>query len=339
MSLKKNILLSLLVIISCNNEVKQPQLVDKSGMIYIEGGFFDMGADNDEARPDEYPKHKIEISSFWMDETEVTNAQFKEFIDATGYITTAERSINWDEIKSMLPPGTPKPNDSLLSPSSLVFKESNTNNLNDYSKWWSLVRDANWRQPFGPNSNIEGKDDYPVVHVSWEDANEYCKWAGKRLPTEAEYEYASRGGLVNEIYSWGNQKVSDGNLKANIWEGVFPKSNTLKDKFYYASPVKSFSPNNYGLFDMAGNVWEWCSDWYHANYYSMLPKEGVVDPKGPQKSYDPVDPYSEKKVVRGGSFLCNDSYCSGYRNSARMKTTPDSSSLHTGFRTVYSVKK
>ena len=339
MSLKKNILVILIVFISCNNEVKQSQIVDKSGMIFIEGGFFEMGADNDEARPDEYPKHKIKISSFWMDENEVTNAQFKEFIDATGYITTAERSINWDEIKSMLPPGTPKPNDSLLSPSSLVFKESNTNNLNDYSKWWSLVRDANWRQPFGPNSNIEGKDDYPVVHVSWEDANEYCKWAGKRLPTEAEYEYASRGGLINEIYSWGNQKVNDGNLKANIWEGVFPKSNTLNDKFYYASPVKSYSPNNYGLFDMAGNVWEWCSDWYHANYYSMLPKEGVVDPQGPEKSYDPVDPYSEKKVVRGGSFLCNDSYCSGYRNSARMKTTTDSSSLHTGFRTVYSVKK
>jgi formylglycine-generating enzyme required for sulfatase activity len=172
--------------------------------------------------------------------------------------------------------------------------------------------------------------------VSWEDANAYCEWSGKRLPTEAEFEFASRAGKINSVYTWGDEKVDNGVLKANTWDGEFPKKNTIKDKFYYAAPVKSFKPNNYGLYDLAGNVWEWCSDWYHANYYSMLPKQGSVDPTGPDSSYDPVEPFSDKKVIRGGSFLCNDSYCSGYRNAARMKTTPDSSSLHTGFRTVVS---
>ena len=201
-----------------------------------------------------------------------------------------------------------------------------------------MIRNANWRQPFGPGSNIDDKENYPVVHISWEDANEYCKWSGKRLPTEAEFEYASRGGKINNIYSWGNEKVDSGELKANIWEGEFPTKNNINDKFYYASPIKSFKPNNYGIYDIAGNVWEWCFDWYHANYYSMLPKTGSLNPKGPNSSYDPAEPFSKKKVIRGGSFLCNDSYCSGYRNAARMKTTPDSSSLHTGFRTVVSAQ-
>ena len=330
-------LLITVIFVSCDSKLKtQKNELKKDGMVFIEGGKFLMGGDNDEARSDEYPKHSVEISSFWMDETEVTNAQFKKFIDETGYTTTAERKINWDEIKSALPPGTPKPNDSLLEPASLVFKEYETKNLNDYSNWWSLVRNANWRQPFGPDSNITGKENYPVVHVSWEDAQAYCEWAGKRLPTEAEFEYASRGGKLNNIYSWGNEKIDVKEIKANSWNGSFPSKNTVLDKFYYSAPVKSFSPNGYGLYDMGGNVWEWCSDWYHSNYYSMLPKSGTLNPKGPDTSYDPIEPFSQKKVIRGGSFLCNDSYCSGYRNAARMKTTPDSSSLHTGFRTVYS---
>tara|TARA_X000000950_G_scaffold93631_1_gene117866 strand:- start:77 stop:1120 length:1044 start_codon:yes stop_codon:yes gene_type:complete len=335
--LRSIICIVLTINISCkNSDPKKDKLVSKEGMVFIPGGNFDMGGDNEEARSDEFPKHQVTVSSFWMDIAEVTNAQFKKFIDETGYTTTAERKIDWDEISIMLPPDTPKPHDSLLSPASLVFKEVSTSNLNDYSKWWSLVKGANWKQPFGPGSDIIGKENFPVVHVSWEDANAYCEWSGKRLPTEAEFEFASRAGKINSVYTWGNEKVDNGVLKANTWDGEFPKKNTIKDKFYYAAPVKSFKPNNYGLYDLAGNVWEWCSDWYHANYYSMLPKQGSVDPTGPDSSYDPVEPFSEKKVIRGGSFLCNDSYCSGYRNSARMKTTPDSSSLHTGFRTVIS---
>ena len=335
--LRSIICIVLTINISCkNSDPKKDKLVSKEGMVFIPGGNFDMGGDNEEARSDEFPKHQVTVSSFWMDIAEVTNAQFKKFIDETGYTTTAERKIDWDEISIMLPPATPKPHDSLLSPASLVFKEVSTSNLNDYSKWWSLVKGANWKQPFGPGSDIIGKENFPVVHVSWEDANAYCEWSGKRLPTEAEFEFASRAGKINSVYTWGNEKVDNGVLKANTWDGEFPKKNTIKDKFYYAAPVKSFKPNNYGLYDLAGNVWEWCSDWYHANYYSMLPKQGSVDPTGPDSSYDPVEPFSEKKVIRGGSFLCNDSYCSGYRNSARMKTTPDSSSLHTGFRTVVS---
>ena len=335
--LRSIICIVLIINISCkNSDPKKDKLVSKEGMVFIPGGNFDMGGDNEEARSDEFPKHQVTVSSFWMDIAEVTNSQFKKFVDATGYTTTAERKIDWDEISIMLPPDTPKPHDSLLSPASLVFKEVSTSNLNDYSKWWSLVKGANWKQPFGPGSDIIGKENFPVVHVSWEDANAYCEWSGKRLPTEAEFEFASRAGKINSVYTWGNEKVDNGVLKANTWDGEFPKKNTIKDKFYYAAPVKSFKPNNYGLYDLAGNVWEWCSDWYHANYYSMLPKQGSVDPIGPDASYDPVEPFSEKKVIRGGSFLCNDSYCSGYRNAARMKTTPDSSSLHTGFRTVVS---
>ena len=221
-----------------------------------------------------------------------------------------------------------------MAPSSLVFFETKTENLSDFTQWWKLKRNANWRQPFGENSSIDGKGNHPVVHISWDDAQAYCEWAGKRLPTEAEFEYASRGGVENTLYSWGNEPVDLGNLKANVWEGKFPNNNKIKDEYYYTAPVKSFKPNKYGLYDIAGNVWEWCFDWYHYNYYKMVENQVSDNPQGPTNSFDPMEPYSPKKVIRGGSFLCNDSYCSGFRNSMRMKSTADSSSLHTGFRTV-----
>ena len=327
--------------ISDKNSTKNLDLPTSSnteGMVFIKGGEFLMGADNDQAQKDEYPKHKVIINSFWMDQTEVTNNQFKEFVDATGYITTAEKAIDWEEIKKILPPGTPKPNDSLLAPASLVFFECKTTDLFDYTQWWKLKKNVNWRQPQGTGSSIKNKEDHPVVHISWDDAIAYCKWSGKRLPTEAEFEFASRGGLENAIYSWGNEPAHKGKPKANTWEGKFPSNNNLNDKFYLTAPVKSFVPNSYGLYDLGGNVWEWCSDWYDSEYYQTISTKPSLNPQGPEKSYDPMEPYSPKKVMRGGSFLCNDSYCSGYRNSMRMKSTPDSSSLHAGFRTVVDVQ-
>jgi len=304
------------------------------GMVHIPGGTFMMGGDNDQARKDEFPKHKVEVSGFWMDIQEVTNAQFKAFVDATGYLTVAEKKPDWEEMKKQLPAGTPKPDESVLVPASLVFNPpSHPVNLQAGPVWWAWVQAANWHQPNGPGSNIDGKENYPVVHIAWDDAMAYCKWAGKRLPTEAEWEYAARGGLSNEIYPWGNQNVDEGTVKANSWQGQFPNQNTGRDGFYDSSPVKSFQPNAFGLYDMAGNVWEWCSDWYHADYYKSV-KNGELNPQGPESSYDPQDPTVPKKVTRGGSFLCNDAYCSGYRVAARMKTSADTGLSHTGFRCV-----
>lgn len=307
-----------------------------SGMVYIPGGTFMMGADNDQASQDEYPKHKVTVDAFWMDEHEVTNAQFAKFIEATGYVTTAEMKPDWEEIKKQLPPGTPKPDESQLVAASLVFTPpSQKVELNDYSKWWSWVPGANWKHPEGPESDIKGKEDYPVAHVSWDDATAYCKWTGKRLPTEAEWEFAARGGLQNNIYPWGNEHVNKGKPKSNSWEGSFPASNIMKDGFKDLAPVKSFPANNYKLYDMAGNVWEWCSDWYHSDYYETVNKpEGVKNPEGPADSHDPDEPYVPKKVARGGSFMCNDSYCSGYRVARRMKTSYDSGMSNMGFRCV-----
>lgn len=310
-----------------------------TGMIFIPGGTFDMGGDNSQASKDEYPKHKVTVDAFYMDATEVTNARFKKFADATGYITTAEQKPDWKELKKSLPPGTAKPHDSLLVAASLVFRTSNGPvDLNDYSQWWSWVAGADWKHPEGPNSNLNGKENYPVVHVSWDDAMAYCKWAGKRLPTEAEWEFAARGGLTNNVYFWGNEHVNAGKPKTNSWEGKFPYYNEQKDCYLKSAPVKSFSPNGYGLYDMAGNVWEWCSDWYDHNYYQSMEGRTTVNPQGPQKSYDPDDPYTQKRSLRGGSFLCNDSYCSGYRVARRMKSSPDTGLEHTGFRCVRSVK-
>ena len=310
-----------------------------TGMVLIPGGVFAMGGDNEQAAPDEYPKHKVQVSSFYMDKTEVTNAQFKKFVDATGYITTAERVPDWEELKKSVPPGTPKPPDSIMVAASLVFKPTNGPvNLSDYSQWWRWVKGADWKHPEGPGSTIAGKENYPVVQVSWFDAMAFCKWAGKRLPAEAEWEFAARGGLENNIYPWGNENINSGKAKANSWEGKFPYLNEKKDGFVTAAPVKSFLPNGYGLYDMAGNVWEWCSDWYNADYYKSIANSMATNPKGADKSFDPDEPYAQKRVLRGGSFLCNDSYCSGYRVARRMKSSPDTGLEHTGFRCVKDIK-
>lgn len=307
-----------------------------AGMVWIKGGTFMMGGDNSQALQDEYPKHKVSVDGFWMDTTVVTNEQFAKFVKATGYITTAERKPDWNELKKQLPPGTAKPDDSVLVAASLVFDPpKHAVDLNDYSQWWAWKKGAGWKHPHGPGSSLKGKEKYPVVHVSWYDAVAYSKWAGKRLPTEAEWEWAARGGLQNKIYPWGNEPVDQGKPKANTWQGHFPDYNSVKDKFYGLAPVASFAPNGYGLYDMAGNVWEWCADYYNNTYYQTTNKPGgIKDPKGPANSYDPDEPYAKKRVIRGGSFLCNESYCTGYRVARRMKSTEDSGMEHLGFRCV-----
>lgn len=321
-----------------NNSFAVSSDTSTSGMVLVPGGEFRMGASDDEGRPDEYPGHAVHVDAFWMDETEVTNAQFAEFVKATGYITTAEIKPDWEEMKKQLPPGTPKPADSLLVAASLVFTPpSHPVPLDDASQWWSWTKGADWQHPQGPGSNIKGKADYPVVHVSWDDAMAYCRWAGKRLPTEAEWEWAARGGLQEKKYPWGDEDPEKGRPKANTWQGTFPNRNRSDDKFYNSAPVKSFAPNAYGLYDMAGNVWEWCSDWFSSGYYQELERVQSSNPKGPAASFDPMEPTVPKKVVRGGSFLCNASYCKGYRVSSRMKTSPDTGLEHTGFRCVKDV--
>jgi len=303
---------------------------DNSGMVWIEGGEFEMGGDGKESLSDEFPKHKVKLDGFWIEETEVTNSQFLKFVNDTDYITLAEIEPNWEEIKQQLPPGTPKPHDSVFVASSLVFKPTKKEiSFSNISNWWEWKKGANWKKPFGKGSTINGIMNHPVVHVSYLDAVEYCKWKGRRLPKEAEWEFAARGGKFNKIFTWGNQSISSKYL--NYWEGSFPYLNTEDDGYYYTSPVKSYSANGYGLYDMAGNVWEWCSDWYDYNYYKKM-EFLSINPEGPLKSFDPQEPFTQKKVLRGGSFLCNSSYCSGYRVSARMKSSPDTGMSHTGFR-------
>ncbi len=316
------------------------QEANVQGMVLIPEGSFTMGGDSEWGRPDEFPHHQVKLSTFYMDAHEVTNKQFRAFVEATGYVTTAERKPDWEEMKNQVPPGTPKPPEEVLVAASLVFKPTDGPvSLNSPSVWWSWVAGANWRHPEGPGSSIDDRDDYPVVHVSWEDAAAYAGWAGKRLPTEAEWEYAARGGKQNVVYPWGNELIHEGEVKANSWDGRFPYDNQGKDGFVLAAPVGQFAPNGYGLYDMGGNVWEWCADWYRSDYYATCQREGVVtDPQGPDDSHDPNEPHAQKKVTRGGSFLCNDAYCSGFRVAARMKTSWDTSLNHTGFRCVVSAK-
>lgn len=304
------------------------------GMVQIPSGILDMGGDNDQANTNEYPKHKVEVNGFWMDATEVTNAQFQDFVEATQYITIAERPIIWEDLKKDLPPNTPQPPDSLLQPGALVFRSTaQPVSLNNPAAWWHWTVGANWRHPEGAKSSILEKMDHPVVQVAWEDAMAYAKWAGKRLPTEAEWEWASRGGIENAIYPWGNADVNEGPPKANFWQGLFPYQNTLKDGHLTTAPVKTFVANNYGLYDMAGNVWEWCSDWFDFGYYNKKSAKRS-NTKGPAKGFNPAMPHQQEKIIRGGSFLCNDNYCSGYRNARRMGSSTDTGLNHTGFRCV-----
>jgi formylglycine-generating enzyme required for sulfatase activity len=302
-----------------------PPEAGPEGMAWVPGGSSWMG---DHDFPDARPVHAVVVDGFWMDATEVTNAQFARFVKDTGYVTVAERSPDPKEF-----PGVP-PSD--LKPGSIVFTPpASPVALDDASQWWRYVAGADWRHPEGPGSDINGKDNHPVVHVGWDDAVAYAKWAGKRLPTEAEWEFAARGGLDHQKYAWGAEQKPGGKWPANVWQGRFPGENTVEDGFPRAAPVGLFPPNAYGLHDLAGNVWEWCADWYRPDYYFTSPKQ---NPPGPPDSLDPAEPGVPKRVQRGGSFLCSDSYCVRYRPGARGKGEVSSGASHLGFRCVRSGK-
>jgi formylglycine-generating enzyme required for sulfatase activity len=305
-------------------------------MVWIPGGEFVMGSDSEQAWPDEGPPHRVRVDGFWIDATEVTNAQFHEFVEATRYVTTAERAPTVEEILAQSPPGTPAPPPEVLVPGSLVFSPpDHPVPLDDVSGWWKWTPGANWRHPEGLDSDLTGREDHPVVQVSWDDAVAYAKWARKRLPTEAEWEFAARGGLDQASFTWGDESFDESQPQANLWTGTFPNRNTAVDGYARTAPVKSFPANGYGAYDMAGNVWEWCSDWYSRDFYSKsLPAEVTLNPSGPGDSHDSMRPFTSQRSQRGGSFLCNDSYCSRYRPSARHGCTPDTGMSHVGFRCV-----
>jgi formylglycine-generating enzyme required for sulfatase activity len=295
-------------------------------MVWIPGGEFWMGADE---FPDAQPWHRVNLNGFWMDKTEVTNEQFAKFVKATGYVTVAERTPRPEDF-----PGAPPEN---LVAGSVVFSPpDHPVRLNDHFQWWSYVDGANWRHPEGPKSGLKGREQYPVVHMAYDDAFAYAKWAGKRLPTEAEFEFAARGGLDRKPYVWGDEFRPNGNFMANTFQGHFPDQSLAEDGYERAAPVGSFPPNGYGLYDVAGNVWEWTSDWYRPDYYRTLVGQGPVarDPQGPADSFDPSEPGVKKKVHRGGSFLCTDQYCARYIAGGRGKGEPDTGTNHLGFRLV-----
>jgi sulfatase modifying factor 1 len=314
-----------------------------ASMVWVRGGEFEMGSlepsakeNPDRIRQDEFPRHPVELDGFWMDEAEVTNAQFAEFVEMTGYVTFAEKKPTRDDFARSGVDASLIPEDKLV-PGSMVFKkEIDGEKLNrDMPHWeyqvWEVVNGADWRHPEGPDSSIQDRMNHPVVHMNWEDAAAYLTWAGKRLPTEAEYEYASRNGGQEQLYPWGNEREPAGSYMCNYWQGDFPLDRRNEDGHVVTAPVKSFKPNSIGLYDISGNVWEWCHDFYRADYYAESPKR---NPQGPSDSHDPDEPGIIKRVHRGGSFLCNSNSCTGYRCSARMKGDFLSGTCHTGFRGV-----
>jgi sulfatase modifying factor 1 len=309
------------------------------GMVWIPGGEFSMGAQDPpdmehdhvgmQATQDSRPVHRVYVDGFWMDKTDVTNAEFAKFVAATHYVTEAERTPKAEDF-----PGAPPEN--LVAGSVVFAPPDHPVSLNDYYQWWTYVKGANWRHPSGPGSDIKGKENYPVVHVSYDDAAAYAKWAGKRLPTEAEWEFAARGGLSGKPFVWGDTFRPGNKYMANTFQGHFPDKNTDDDGFNATSPVTKFPANGYGLYDMAGNVWQWTSDWYRPDYYRKLAASGGVarNPIGPESSFDPADQGVKKRVMRGGSFLCTDQYCSRYMVGTRGKGEDSTGTNHLGFRCV-----
>ena len=298
------------------------------GMVWVPGGEFTMGTDGPNSMLNERPAVRVSVDGFWMDQHDVTNAEFRKFVEATGYVTTAEKPIDWEEMKLTVPPGTPKPSDEKLQPGSLVFTPpGHAVDLRDMSNWWTWITGANWKHPQGPKSNIEGQDDYPVVQISWDDAAAYAKWAGKRLPTEAEWEYAAHGGAKTSTrYWWGNEFRPGGKFMCNTYTGEFPVKDLAEDGYAGTSPWDAFPPNGYGLYDMAGNVWQWTADLYradaHAQIAERIAKSGngyCLNPTGPSASFNPMSAVvdSPERVIKGGSFLCNVNYCESYRPPAR----------------------
>jgi sulfatase modifying factor 1 len=317
----------------------QPNDPNPQGMVWIPGGEFSMGSDHASeslcglpgVTRDAGPIHRVYVDGFWMDETEVTNAQFRKFVDETGYITVAEMKPTAEEF-----PGAPE--EKLVAGSTVFAPTPTAVSLDNYFQWWSYVAGADWRHPTGPDSTIEGKDNYPVVQICYEDAEAYAKWAGKRLPTEAEWEFAARGGKSGQLYVWGNELLAEGKFQANIYQGRFPVQggDTGADGFVGIAPVRQYQPNTYQLYDMGGNVWEWVSDWYRPDYYARLHSTGKVarNPKGPDTPHDPQEPEQKKRVHRGGSFLCSDLYCTRYMVGTRGRGEVRTASNHCGFRCV-----
>jgi len=310
------------------------------GMVWIPGGEFSMGAqdppDKDmvgmKAIIDSRPVHRVYVDGFYMDRTDVTNAEFAGFVKATGYLTVAERKPREEDF-----PGAPPEN---LVAGSVVFSPPNHPvSLHNHFEWWNYVWGASWRHPSGPESDIEGKEQYPVVHIAYEDAVAYATWAGKRLPTEAEWEFAARGGLAGKPFVWGDEFRPLGKWMANTHQGHFPMNDTAADGHAGIAPVAQYPPNAYGLCDMAGNVWQWTSDWYRPDYYRQLAGTVARNPQGPESSFDPSEPTQPKKVQRGGSFLCTDQYCSRYIVGTRGKGEISTGTNHLGFRCVVSSSK